>query len=419
MRTADGELVVAKVEERVLAALAVARVHQLILRVQRDVAVDVAEVADHQLHGLVAERAAGVEAADVLLRGRHLAGDLLGQRLRLLLAHGELHKVLHRLALKQGDRLVRGILQRNGGDQAFGLDLRAVAADEADDHRLAGVLGDVEDLGGDLLGRGLGDERDDLGVRVVDQRVEPQLHHQAADLLLEVAAAGADDLRHAAAQLRNDGADLLRARAGRADHADLALGHDVGKRQRHVVDDRGATVGAHDQQLLFICALFERLLLFDRHVVGEEHDVDVVIEAALRHVGRELAGDGDDRHVQIRVDLDRAFERGRIVRGLFGLRLLVQQFLYLLLRRLKHLVAVALHRHEKVVRGDVGVELRGCQTDVVGDLDVQIGAHAHERFLHAVELFQVFGDEHEGNGIKISVFPDFQFDHCFSLHRDE
>ena len=144
-----------------------------------------------------------------------------------------------------------------------------------------------------------------------------------------------------------------------------------------------------------------------------------MIQAALRHVRGELARHGDHGHVQLRIDLERALERGRVVGRLLGLGLLVEQLLYLLLRRLKDLLAVALHRDEKVVRGDVRVELGGRKADVVGDLDVQVGAHAHERFLHAVELFQVLGDEHEGNGIKVSVLSDFQLYHCFSLHRDE
>ena len=40
---------------------------------------------------------------------------------------------------------------------------------------------------------------------------------------------------------------LLDAGAGSADDTDVALGHGIGKRQRHPGDDGRAAVGAHDQ----------------------------------------------------------------------------------------------------------------------------------------------------------------------------
>ena len=53
------------------------------------------------------------------------------------------------------------------------------------------------------------------------------------------------------------------------------------------------------QQLLGRGVLLEFLLLLDGHVVAEQHHIDVVIQAALRHAGGVAARHGDDGHVQI------------------------------------------------------------------------------------------------------------------------
>ena len=102
---------------------------------------------------------------------------------------------------------------------------------------------------GDRRVRRLGDEHDDLRVGVVLQPAHPAQHRDAADRLGQVVAAGADRLRHAGAELVDARGDLLRAGARRADDADRAAAHDVREAQRDAVDDRGAAVGAHDDEV--------------------------------------------------------------------------------------------------------------------------------------------------------------------------
>ncbi|MPM64082.1 hypothetical protein SDC9_110968 [bioreactor metagenome] len=167
MRAPDGELVVPKVEEGMRAALAALRVLQFILRIKRNVAIDVPQRTDHELHGFVAERAAGIEPADIALSLRHLSRNFLRERLRFLFAHRESGIVRNRLAAAERNRLMRRILKRNRGNQSIRLDLFAIPADEADDDRFSGLCRQSQHLRGNLLGRRFADQRDDLGLGVV------------------------------------------------------------------------------------------------------------------------------------------------------------------------------------------------------------------------------------------------------------
>ena len=85
--------------------------------------------------------------------------------------------------------------------------------------------------------------------RIGGQRGEPLQHRDAADLFLQVAAAGAERLRDAAAQVVDAAGHFLQPGARRRDEADVAAPHDVGKAERHAVDDRRAAIGPHHQQV--------------------------------------------------------------------------------------------------------------------------------------------------------------------------
>ena len=205
--------------------------------------------------------------------------------------------------------------------------------------------------------------------------------------------------------------ELLGAGAGGADDADVARADDVREGERDVVDDRGAAVGAHHEQLLGDGFLLEALLLLDRDVVAEEHDVDVVVEALVRDAGGILAGDGDDRQVELVIHLDGGGEGRRIVVGAAVLLLFGQQFVDLRKGGGHDVVVFAPDGDEEVVGGD-RLELGRHKAEVVGDVPVEVGAHADEGLLDAVEFLEVLGDEHEGYRVVIGILLDIQLNQC-------
>ena len=119
-----------------------------------------------------------------------------------------------------------------------------------------------------------------------------------ADVVLQVAAAGAVAAADAGARAVDQHGHLLRARAGRGHHAHRArarttLAKPSARPSRIAVP--GA--GAHHEQPELVGAPLERDLVGDRHAVAEEQDVH---PGAERLVGLErgvLAGHGDDRDV--------------------------------------------------------------------------------------------------------------------------
>ena len=83
----------------------------------------------------------------------------------------------------------------------------------------------------------------------------------------------ADHLRAALAELVDETADLLEARAGSADEADAPAPHGIGEAQRHAVENGGAAVRTHDEKVLLRGESLEQDLVGDRDIVAEEEDV--------------------------------------------------------------------------------------------------------------------------------------------------
>ncbi|MPN47655.1 hypothetical protein SDC9_195259 [bioreactor metagenome] len=130
-----------------------------------------------------------------------------------------------------------------------------------------------------------------------------------------------------------------------------------------------------------------------------------------------LARNGDDRHVQRGIDLERAVQRRWLIGGGLCLRLFIEQFLYLFHRRRKRSVVFALYGNEEIVRGNRALQLRRRNADVLRNFLIQIRPHADERFVDAVELLEFLRNQHEGDGIIIGILSDFQFYHVVrSLH---
>ena len=172
------------------------------------------------------------------------------------------------------------------------------------DHRFARSAGRVLDLARDRRCGRLGDQHDHARGRVGGQRGQPLQHRDAADLFLQIAAAGAQRLRDAAAQVVDAAGDLLQPGARCGDETDVAAPHDVGEAERHAVDDRGAAIGAHHQQVLGARHRLDRALFVDRHVVGEQHHVQAERERLHRLGGGVVAGHRDQREVGVRRTLD-------------------------------------------------------------------------------------------------------------------
>ena len=165
-----------------------------------------------------------------------------------------------------------------------------MVADEVDDDRLAGGAGGGHQACGDL-GRGrLGDDHDHARGGVAAEQVERLEGGDGADRFGQVAAAGAEGVGDAAAQLVDAGGDELEAGARGADHADGAAAHGVGKAEADAVDDGGAAVGAHHEQAAFGGGALEGDLVFEAHVVAVEKDVAAEVETLAGDAGGKAAG---------------------------------------------------------------------------------------------------------------------------------
>ncbi|MPM44269.1 hypothetical protein SDC9_90947 [bioreactor metagenome] len=136
-----------------------------------------------------------------------------------------------------------------------------------------------------------------------------------------------------------------------------------------------------------------------------------MVEAALRNIRGVPSGDGDNRHVQRGVYLQRAFERWRAVGGSLRFRLFIEQLFHLFHRRGKGCFVPALHGDKEVVGRYLLVEFRRRNADIVRYLNVQVGTHADQRFRDPRNLLELFGDEQQGHGVVICVFTYFQLNH--------
>ena len=204
------------------------------------------------------------------------------------------------LAPRERDGRARRVFERGGGDRAGPADGRGVAAEKVDDDGLARLAREVEDAAGDGGGGGLGDQDDDARPRVGREALDASLHHEAAHALVEVVAAHADHLRAALAEAIDEAADLLEPRAGGADEADGPAPDGIGEAERHAVEDRGAAVRAHDEELLLRGEPLEEGLVGDGDVVAEDEDVEPALERLERLRGRVGARGRDDGEIGVR-----------------------------------------------------------------------------------------------------------------------
>ena len=283
VRPAAREHVVAEVDDGVAERLP--GVLHLARRVDRRVRPRVAE----EVGRFVAERAAAVEAADelLILPEFHSRNFLVGGHgARRALAGGERH------------RRQRGFLQRLDGVEVRAA-RRLGGADEVDHHRLAGAARGVEHLLRHARSRRLGDEHDHARLRVAREQLQPVQHGDAADVLVQVVAAGADRVRDAGAAAVHQARHLLRAGARGAHHADRAAAHRVGEAERNAVDDRGAAIRPHDEEVSLPSILLQGNFIGERNVIAEQHHVEAEPQRLHRLGGSVFAGHRDQREVRL------------------------------------------------------------------------------------------------------------------------
>ena len=253
--------------------------------------------------------------------------------------------------------------------------------------------------------RRLREDCDDLGGEIVAQRFEAEVHHAAAHVLLEVAAARAERLRDTAAQAVDEHGDLLQARARRADQPDVASAHNVGESERAAVDDGRAAVGPHHEQALLQRAVLQGYLVLERDVVGEEHDVQARIEGLLGLRARVASGHGDHGEVDARVLPERAVQRMRcgfpISRPLLG----GEEPLELGDRLPSCLLAVGTHADDDVVGTELPAAV-GEKPACADDRVVAVGAHEHHGLVDAGERLHHGGPQHQGDRVVVRVPPN-------------
>ena len=205
-----------------------------------------------------------------------------------------------------------GIFEADAGDRSSGFDRGSIAADEVNHHRFWAGFRDLVDLFGNRWRRRFGNEHDQVCFRIRNEGLEALDHHQPADLLLEVAPAGADHLGEPLTEFVYLNGDFLGSGSRGADHADLPPPDGVGKAQGFAVDDRRTAVRTHHQQAFFDSFLLESQFVFNRDVVREEHHVQPCVKRFVDFRRGIFTRDGHQDHVRPGHGLDGGAQRGRL-----------------------------------------------------------------------------------------------------------
>ena len=205
--------------------------------------------------------------------------------------HGNLCRLCGGRGLATGESHgPRGAIEQRRHGMHIGRAAPGLRAEEQHHRRLADGGEPCQHFLGHGRCRRLGHDGDDLGRRVAREHVDGLQHGGAAYGLVHIAAAGADGLRYAATEAVDLRRHFLQAGARSGDDANGAAAHDVGKAQRHAVDDGGAAIGPHHQQALARTDFFDRLLLFDGHVVAEHEHMHAQAQGLERFGGGIGAG---------------------------------------------------------------------------------------------------------------------------------
>ena len=276
---------------------------------------------------------------------------------------------------------------------------------------IVALLSDGQDLFGNVIRGRLGEHDDNFGIGIRDEGIEALLEHQAADFCLQVTTAGAQSLGNTGTKLIDEDGEFLSTSTGSAADTDRALVDNIGESQGQTVNNSSTAVGAHHEQFLGNGVFFQLFLFFHRNVIAEQHNVDVLVESVLGNIISMTAGNRDECQVDLGISLEGGSEGGGIVRSAAALLFLVQLLLQCFQSGCLGFFVFAIQCYEEIVGGD-GFQLGAGKTGDLGNVKVQVSAHADQSFLYARDLLQLFGDDHQGNGVIVGVGFDLQTNQC-------
>ncbi len=275
-------------------------------------------------------------------------------------------------------------------------------------------------VGDRWLGR-LRHDDDHVRLRVARERLDPEVRHPRGDGSGQVAPACPDRLRDATTEPVDERGDLLNPGAGGPDDSDRAASDDVGEAERRSVEDGGSAVGSHHQQAALDRFLLEGDLVLDGDVVRKEHHVKPLSERAARLAGRVRSGDGDQRQVRVRIDLDRLGDRRRLRpsgRAAFLDGRSGQQQPEVLVRLLDRGVRFPVDRDDKIIcanrlrrftSGERYVRIVRLGNDEAGRLQVlEVGRSPHRdgRLIDVGEPLELPADSHQEDRVEVAVSLD-------------
>lgn len=212
-------------------------------------------------------------------------------------------------------------------------------------------------------------------------------------------------------ELIDEDGELLSAGTGSAADTDRALMDDISESQGQTVNNSSTAVGAHHEQLLGNGVLFELLLFFHRNIIAEQHNIDVLVESVLGNIVSMTAGNRDERQVDLGISLEGGSEGGGIVRSAAALLLLIQLLLQSFESSSLDLFVFAIQRYEEIV--GVMASSSGLERPVTLAMSRSRSVPMPTRcFLYARDLLQLFGDDHQGNGVVVGVGFDLQTNQC-------
>src|SRR3954469_24460590 len=121
-----------------------------------------------------------------------------------------------------------------------------------------------------------------LGAIVGVERIDGPQGRDRADFGFEIPPARPDRMTDATAGARDQARHLLNSSARCPDDADVSGWNDIGKTQRHTADDRRSAIRSHDEETPLARLALECRLVYDRHIVGENHDVKPKLHGLAR-----------------------------------------------------------------------------------------------------------------------------------------
>ena len=246
-------------------------------------------------------------------------------------------------------------------------------------------------------------------MRIFAQQLDRLKRCDAADSRVHVAATGANRLADSLARLVQQAGDLLQAGSRGTDQADAPTAHEVREPQPDAVQDCGAAIGSHDQQVVRAGKAFQVDFILDRDVVREQEHVQAIDQRLASFPGCVRAGYRDQRQVCVRIGAMGAAQRSwRAARGLARRAWTTpsgEQRFGVLKRSGGSRVVGGAHGDDQVVcasRRRIAYE----QPGIAQELAVQLAGHHHGGIQHANQADYLRADLQERDRVDVRVAAD-------------